>query len=326
MIRHCLLLACVLSITGSASAASWADQLFQEVSKDFGSAPRGPALQHSFILKNTTSDTVRITTLRVSCGCVTATAPKNLLRPGEEGVIQVRMDTTRFQGVKSVTIYVNFDQPKHEEVRLWVRANGRDDVNLVPDTLSFGQVKRGATPSASIRITFQANSQMHITEAQTESNYVQATVRELHRTPAEVAYELSARLRGDAPVGRWFTDIWLKTDNASIPRVRVPLTVEIDSALAVTPSAVSFGTVKQGVEVERRVIVRGIKPFRVTGSRGTDATISLKDSSDGTKPVHVLTVTLKANQPGDFNRVLEILTDLDGSNSIEFQASARVTP
>ena len=40
------------------------------------------------------------------------------------------MDTTRFLGVKSVTIYVQFDQPNYQEVRLWVRANGRDDVMM----------------------------------------------------------------------------------------------------------------------------------------------------------------------------------------------------
>src|SRR5262245_3274661 len=297
MIRHCFLLACLLGVAESAPAASWADQLFQEVSKDFGSVPRGPTLTHAFILKNTGSDTVRISSLRVSCGCVTASAPKNILQPGEDSVVQAQMDTTRFQGVKSVTIYVQFDRPKHEEVRLWVRANGRDDVSVVPDTLSFGQVKRGASPSAAARITFQANSQTHITEVQTESNYVQAGVREAHRTPSEVAYDLTAKMRADAPVGHWFTDIWLKTDNAAFPRIRVPLTVEIDSALAATPAAVSFGDVKMGFEVERRVVIRGIKPFLVTGSRGTDRTVSLRDSTDGSKPVHVLTVTFKPDQP-----------------------------
>src|SRR5436190_21631017 len=106
MIRHCLLVACLLTTAGSTPAASWADQLFQEVSKDFGSVPRGPTLNHAFILKNNSSETVRISGLRVSCGCVTATAPKNILQPGEDGVVQAQMDTTRFQGVKSVTIYV----------------------------------------------------------------------------------------------------------------------------------------------------------------------------------------------------------------------------
>jgi Protein of unknown function (DUF1573) len=323
MIRNSFVVMVFLGAAGLAPAAPWADSLFLEASKDFGSVPRGPTLQHSFVLKNNTGETVRISHIRVSCSCVTATAPKNLLQPGEEGVVLAQMDTTRFHGVRSVTIYVHFDQPKNEEVRLWVRANGRDDVNVLPETLAFGQVKRGTSASSTVRVTFQANGLAHVTEVQTESNYVQATVREVYRQPSEVAYEVTARMRADAPVGRWFTDVWLKTDNAEIPRVRVPLTVEIESVLNVNPSIVSLGDVKIGTVVERRIIVRGVKPFLVTSVRGTDKTLSVEDSSPSSKPVHVLTVKFQPSQTGDVNRALEIVTDLDGGNSIEVQATGR---
>jgi hypothetical protein len=257
---------------------------------------------------------------------VTATSERSFLQPGEETFILARMDSTRFIGVKSVTIFVHFDQPRNDEVRLWVRANGRDDVMLTPETLAFGQVKRGSTPTATVRVTFQGNGGLRILEAQAESNYIQPAVRELSRTPNEAAYEVTARLRSDTPVGRWFTDVWLALDNQTIPRVRVPLTVEIESPLSVSPPQVSLGDVKVGVEVERRVIVRGVKPFRVTGIKGTDALISVRDSADASKPVHVLTIHYKATTAGDFNRALEVLTDLDGGSSIDVQTMAKVMP
>jgi hypothetical protein len=315
-----------LVASGPALAGTWAEGMFDEFSKDFGSVPRGPTLSHSFLVKNTTADTVHIASLRVSCGCVTATSDRSLLQPGEETFIIARMDSTRFIGVKSVTIFVHFDQPRNEEVRLWVRANGRDDVMLTPETLAFGQVKRGSTPTATARVTFQGNGAIRILQASAESNYIQPTIRELSRTPNEAAYEVTAKLRSDTPVGRWFTDVWLTLDNQTIPRVRVPLTVEIESPLSVSPPQVALGDVKMGLEVERRVIVRGVKPFRVTGVKGTDALISVRDSADASKPVHVLTIHYKAATAGDFTRALEIQTDLDGGNSIDVQATARVTP
>jgi hypothetical protein len=326
MLRNLFAVVLVLGIVESSPAATWAEQLFQEVSKDFGSVPRGPTLSHSFLVKNTTPDTVHITSLRVSCGCVTATSERSLLQPGEETFIIARMDTTRFIGVKSVTIFVHFDQPKNDEVRLWVRANGRDDVMLTPETLAYGQVKRGSTPTSSVRVTFQGNGAIHILEAQAESNYVQPTIRELSRTPSEATYEVSAKLRSDTPIGRWFTDVWLVLDNQTMPRVRIPLTVEIESPLSVSPSQVLLGDVKVGGEVERRVIVRGVKPFRVTGVKGTDSAISVQDSADASKPVHVLTIHYKAAAAGDFTRALEIQTDLEGGSTIDVQTSARVTP
>ena len=143
-----------LGLVGTNQAASWADGLFQERVKDFGTVPRGPSLQCSFPLTNFSSRTVRIKSMRVSCGCVTAHALQKTLRPGEATTIVATMDTTRFEGIKNVTIYVKFDRPRREEVRLWVRANSRHDVAVVPETLTFGQVKRGSNPTASTKISF----------------------------------------------------------------------------------------------------------------------------------------------------------------------------
>lgn len=307
------------------SAAS-ADLMFQELSKDFGSVPRGPTLQHVFHLKNSSSGVVHIANVRVSCGCVSAYALKETLQPGEESAILASMDTTKFTGVKSVTVYVLFDAPRTEEVRLWVRANGRDDVSVNPDTLAFGQVKRGNSPTAAVRITFLGTPDARVLQVAAESNYVQPTLREISRQGAEVAYELSAKLRGDAPAGKWYTDVWLSTNNESMPRVRVPLTVEIEALLSVNPPAVALGEIKVGAEAERKVIVRGAKPFKITGVKGTDGVLSVKDSSNVSKFVHVLTVKVRSDRPGILTRNLDILTDLEGDNHIELGASARVVP
>jgi Protein of unknown function (DUF1573) len=326
MFRHCLVLLAGFCVAQSAAAASWADAMFQELSKDFGSVPRGPTLQHSFHLRNNSTETVRIASLRVSCGCVTATALQNILQPGEETAVLAQMDTTRFTGIKSVTIYVMFDQPHSEEVRLWVRANGRDDFNVTPDTLAFGQIKRGSNPSVAVRVTFYGDSQAQLLSAQAESNYVRPSIRELRRQGTEVAYEVTAKLRSDAPVGKWYTDVWLSTNNESMPRVRVPLTVEIESLLSISPVLVTLGDVKKGDEAERRVIVRGVKPFKITGVKGTDSVVSVRDSANVSKPVHVLTVKVRGKEPGEVNRSLQVETDLQGDSSIEFYTRARIVP
>lgn len=189
MFRTSLVFLATLAAVSPASA-SWADLMFQELSKDFGSVPRGPTLQHAFHLKNNTADVVHIANVRVSCGCVNASALKYSLQPGEETAVLANMDTTRFTGVKSVTVYVLFDAPHTEEVRLWVRANGRDDVSVYPDTLAFGQVKRGSSPSVGVKITFLGIPDARVVEVVPESNYIQPTLREVTRQGTEVAYEL----------------------------------------------------------------------------------------------------------------------------------------
>jgi hypothetical protein len=314
-----------LCAAGSARA-SWADGLFDELSRDFGSVPRGPTLQHPFRLVNKTDQYVTISGVRVSCGCVTAQALKATLAPGEETAVMAYMDTRRFVGSKNVTIYVTFSQPRFEEVRLWVQANSRDDVSVIPESLSYGSVKRGGSPAASVTISFIGNPNWQITGVKSDSNYVQPVLTQVRRDNAEVAYTLTTKLRNDTPPGRWYTDVWLTTNNPATPRVRIPLTVEVESALTVSPPSVALGSLKAGQQTERRVIVRGTTPFRITKVEGVDSSLVVRDSTDEAKTVHVLTVTLQPNQPGEVNRTLRVVTDLPQEGVIEFSARAQVLP
>ena len=79
-------------------------------------------------------------------------------------------------------------------------------------------------------------------------------------------------------------------------------------------------------EAERRVIVRGSKPFKITSVRGTDEVLSVKDTTDESKPVHVLILKLKAEKPSEWSRTLRILTDLKEESEIELQAKVQIVP
>jgi hypothetical protein len=326
MLRYGLVIVAGLWAASPALSATWADTLFEEFSKDFGSVSRGPMLSHPFRVVNNTRGPVTISSVRVSCGCVSAVALKGHLESGESTYIVARMDTTRFTGIKSVTIYVQFSRPSSEEVRLVVQANGRNDFSVTPDTLAFGQLKRGGTPSASVLLSFYGNNSMQITEAKSESNYIQLAVQEVRRQETEVTYQLTARLRADAPVGKWYTDVWLKTNDPSMAPIRVPLTVEIESALSIHPETVTLGSIKAHSEIERRVIVRGIKPFKIPQVEGADEHLVVRVDSPDAKPVHVLTIKFKAGDSGEVNRTLRILTDMAGDNKIDFHVNGQISP
>jgi hypothetical protein len=324
MLRYSLVLVAGFWLAGLASAATWADGLFDELSKDFGSVPRGPTHTHHFRVVNKTRQPVSISSVRVSCGCVSASALKTLLQPGEETSVVAHMDTSRFIGPRTVTVFVQFDRPKFEEVRLWVQANARNDFTLAPDSLAFGQVKRGTTHDASVNLTFFGHTGAKIISARGESNYIQPTVTEVRRTEYEVVYKVETKLRGDTPVGKWYTDIWLKTNIASLPQLRVPLTVDVESPLTVSPGLLSLGEVKVSSENQRRIIVRGVKPFRISSIKGSDEIVAVKPQTDEAREVHVLTVKLKPAKAGTVDRTLRVITDLKEDGEIDFKVSAVV--
>lgn len=324
MLRYSLVLVAALGVAGTAGAATWADALFDELSKDFGSVPRGPTLKHDFKVTNNTKQAVSISSLRVSCGCVAVTAKAYTLQPGEVTTIHATMDTTRFTGPKTVTIFVQFSEPKFEEVRLWVQANGRNDFILTPDTFRFGTVKRGATPSVSTTITFYGHPKAKVTQAKGESGYVVPTFKETKRTETEVSYEVTVKLSEKTPAGRWFTDVWVKTDVPGLAQVRVPLTVDVEAPLTVSPAVVSLGEVKARSENDRRVIVRGVAPFKITEIKGLTKDMEVKRPTES-RQIHVLTIKVKPTQAGAIDRTLRVVTDLKADNEIEVKLSATVT-
>ncbi len=325
MMRHTCVWVLVLGLAGAARAAGPQD-FFDELSFDFGAVPRGPELSHPFRVVNKTDQTVQIGQVRVSCGmCSAARALQTTLAPGQETVILAQMHTSRFANLKQITIYVTFTQPKFEEVRLSIQANSRDDVSFNPDSLDFGKVKRGAAPTQTMTISFYGTS-ARVVEAKSESNYVQVETKEAKGAGSDNSYQLEAKIRPDTPVGKWYTDIWVITDSPAMPKLRVPLTVEVEAALSISPNAVSLGEVKAGAETDRKVILRSAKAFRITKIIGTDAELQVHEAKADTKTVHVLTVTLRPNIAGELNRTIRVQTDIKNGGEVEFQTMATVVP
>jgi len=326
MLRYSFLSLFLLAVANPVFASPSADGLFDELSKDFGSVPHGSLAIHPFRLVNNTESAIHISNVRVSCGCTSARAIQAYVAPKQETVILAQMDTGRFYGTKSVTIYVQIDQPQYEEIRLTVQANSRDDVSFSPENINFGKIKKGTTASASVTVTFLGNSSTQILETKSDSNYLVPEFKEIRRDSGEVAYQITAKIRADAPPGKWYSDVWVKTNNPNLPRLRVPLAIEIESPVSTGPSTIILGEVKAGTESERKVILRGAKPFRIKSIDGTDEQMRVQEVDQEAKIVHVLTVTLNPTAPGQLNRTFHVSTDLQTGGEIEFIAQAKVVP
>jgi Protein of unknown function (DUF1573) len=118
-------------LEGGAVDDSWASDLFEERGWDFGTVRRGERLTHSFRLTNNLDQIVQIRDVRVSAAFLTARASGKQLAPGASATINVQMDTSRFSGDKTSSIYVQFDQPWQAEVQLLVQADSRDNAPIM---------------------------------------------------------------------------------------------------------------------------------------------------------------------------------------------------
>jgi hypothetical protein len=190
-----------------------------------------------------------------------------------------------------------------------VQANGRDDFSMYPESMAFGQVTKGGTPKSTIQVTLVGEPNWTITELKPESNYVKPVAKLIKRNGAEVTYEITASLRSDLPVGKWYTDIWLQTNSPNLAKVRIPLTVDVNAPVSATPSVIQLGDVKVGGSAEQNVLVKGEKPFRIKAVKGGESLLKVSGIDREAKAVHVLRFTFKPEKSGEINRAVSIVTD-----------------
>jgi len=301
-----------VSLIAAVQAWAGASDYFGELAKDFGTTPRGPVLTHYFTIKNTTAQAVQIGQPRVSCGCVSTQLLKSSLAPGESTAVLAMMDTRRIPqaGVqKTVIVYVPFLTPVLEEVSLKVSAVARDDLVMTPETLAFGTLRKGQGGAATTKVTLTTDPAWEIKEVSSSGAYVKPQAKLVSREGNSSTYEITATLDPACPVGDWTADVWLKTSNATIEKLRIPVRVTVVAPIALNPEKVRLADLKVGDTVEHRVILRGNHAFKVLEVKGGDDVVTLKPQSTEAMPVHVLTIAVRPTAAGDLARTFEIVTD-----------------
>ena len=87
--------------------------------KDAGVRMQGEVLRESFKVKNESTETVELNTIRVACDCVTAKASKMILSPGEIITVEMEFDTKSKTGFTVESIYLSL-KDQTEELRLYI--------------------------------------------------------------------------------------------------------------------------------------------------------------------------------------------------------------
>lgn len=321
MLRTITVLLASFLVTAPSYAGTWADPMFSELNKDFGSVPRGPVLKHVFTVKNTTGQTVRAVQLRVSCGCTVARMEDSVLNPGQSTTITANMDSSRFLGDRTVYIYVLFDQPSVTEVTMSVHARSHEDVVLTPDTVDFGRGPRGVARKFQTTVTVPVGEQWKIENVVSDTGHVTASVAPAPAEQGPNRFVVTAQLDDELPVGNWHTELWLQTNHPLMPRIRIPVKAVVEANLVATPADTTLSL--SGTETaHRKVLIRGASPFAITAIKGGDKNWIVAEDSPAKSNNHILTLTLTGPIEAPRDRTFEVVTDLTGDNKVTFHVHA----
>ena len=309
----------------STAAAGWAQGLFAEAAHDFGPVPRGARVRHNFVLTNRLAEPVSILNVRASCGCTSGLATNLPILPGQVAQVEALMDTTNFTGRKETTLFLTLRTAsgKEAEVRLAVASTILSDIVLNPGTIDFGAAAPGTSPKRTLTIERLGAPGWKAQRMISASRAIDAALVETRRSPAGVGYTLTVTLKPDAPVGPLREEIRILTNDREGTGIPVLVTGLVRaSGLTASPSALLLGP--PGSQV--RVLVRGPRPFRITGVEGVGDGFDVAGIEAASRPVHVLTVRYRpapSGAKGEVRKTIRVLTDLPGEPPLELKATAQ---
>jgi hypothetical protein len=313
----------------SALAQSWVDSLFPERTYDFGTVARGSKVRHSFRLVNRTNDEIHIATWRTKCGCTEVNVGARSIPPATQTTIDALIDTTKFNGPKASGLTLVLDRPSYVEVDLNLNCFIRGDLTLSPGQVDFGAVQRASHPNVTLYLTYSGGQpNWGVVEMQTRSDHITAKLVNMGRTYAGgTQYSLTTTLKPSIATGFFRDEITLKTNDPSSPTIPISVTANVQSAVTVSPSILDLGRINAGAVVTQRVVVRSSRPFKVTALKATKDELSAPTDDAESRPLHIVNLKFKApSQPGPFNAVVEISTDLKDEPPAKLQTFATIVP
>lgn len=327
MIRKALsALALAVLLSASASAQQWADKMFEKHSHDFGTVARASKCVVSFPYKNLYKEDVHISHLEVSCSCTSAEITTKDLKTFETGEVVATFNTRAFLGQRGATIKVVIDKPYFAEVRLRVDGYIRSDVVFDPPLVDLGNVDVGTPVERKVTVRYAGRSDWTIEDVTSANKNFEVQMSQPVRNGNRVDYDLTVRLKADAPPG-YIKDVLTIVTNDGATK-RIPLYVEgrVTPALAVSPASLFLGTLKPGQTATKLMIVQAKQPFKIAAVECDDSHFQFK-VDDKSAVLHRIPVTFTAGAtPGKVAQTVRVKTDGGAMGECQAWATIEAAP
>ncbi|MFQ5734140.1 MAG: DUF1573 domain-containing protein [Planctomycetaceae bacterium] len=198
---------------------------FQQYMVDLGRVRATPIVGARFGFKNTGKHAVKIVAAKPSCGCLKPRIKKTEFAPGETGELILPVETpNQTPGPKEYRLTVRYTDPKPRETTLVFRVTLPEKQVLVePRALVMYQLGTKSTTRL-LAVIDLPKTGLKLTGVSCKSKL--ATVKLDKTVTDEFGHNrhlVSVTVAGNVPPGRHNTTIVITTDNATYPRIRVPL-------------------------------------------------------------------------------------------------------
>ncbi len=291
----------------------------EERSVELGDLSEDTPIHHSFNIRNDGTKLLEIKRVETSCGCTTTRLVDSLLAPGQSSDLEVNFNPVNEEGeaIKIIVLFTN--DPAEPRIDLRLHANIIPTLVADPKLVDFGMVRKGDTPTITVRLTGPRGANLHInrvTGGEGIINWTSAPVR----SDTGSVMEWTVHLNPDLSIGKFARRIVLNLDYPRKPLFRMGLSGEVYSYFHMQSDHLDFYNVRTGTTTtkELKVDCDGSKPYRITDAESSSPMIraELKESGHG----YVVALTLNAPPKPERVRASVILKTTDPAQpQIEIQ-------
>ncbi len=245
---------------------------------DFGTIQRQAVEDYDFTIRNSGTEPLVLTRIETHCGCVQAWADERRLAPGATASIHVRVTARVYPGnTPRKTITIASNDPDTPVTTLLVYGVIEDSFTVEPlpsqsddgpaegpqvargsvgvEGVTFGEVAPGTAPEAALLVRSTLDDPQPATRvALTPENDIVRVERLPAQEGGDVVAAVTLRINPDAPRGPF--DLRLQVafaPESGLATAAIPVSGTVGAALAVVPTAVNFGLVREG-EVYHRTL------------------------------------------------------------------------
>ena len=201
---------------------------FDQYLVNLGKAPLGKQfLGAKFRFTNSSSNTVRITKLEPSCGCLNPRLEKREYEPNESGDFLVRVETpNEAPGPKEYTVIVHYTDPAPRQAELFFKVVlPEKQVVVRPRSLIFSQSGTDATTHDAYVIDYRAQP-LRVTDVKSTSELVAVELGDVTRNDdGSWQQHLIITVSGDVPPGVHWPLVIITTNDEEFQHLKIPLQI-----------------------------------------------------------------------------------------------------
>lgn len=307
----------------------WSQTLASANQHDFGAVAKASKQEHVFQFVNTLDTDLHLLNVRASCGCTIPTILTPVVKPGETAQLRAKFDTMKFDGARSATLSVSVrkDSPytEYSEIQFAVKGQIRRDVVLQPGAVDFSDVLSGKDVQRTLQLKYAGDPNWMVREVKSSNPNVTVEIKETRRdqTARRVDYELVVKMSGEQTEGQFSDNLTIITNDRRNQMISVDVAGRIQSVIQTTD--VQLGVLNKNQSVEKSMIIRGVRPFRIEEIKVANPAIKII-SHEGEKTLHIVKYVLDTSKAQKISEDLTIVTNDPLQSEAKLSFSAQIVP